>query len=69
MVVRIDNKEIFNILPKYQNKFDELRHTRNADFTDEVAREFLSRKLSADELGVMLSSQHGKPELLSPFYL
>ncbi len=68
LVARIDNEEIFNIIPEYQDENSELRYTRNADFTDDVAREFLNRQLSEAKLSVMLSAEQCRPELLSPFY-
>ena len=38
------------IEPVAQDKSRELRYTRNADFTDEVAREYLSRLLSTTQM-------------------
>jgi folate-dependent phosphoribosylglycinamide formyltransferase PurN len=51
-----------------QDKSKELRYTRNAEFTDEVAQGYLSRNIGPGDLERMLRS--GKTwELLSPRYV
>lgn len=67
LVDRINSREIFDIIPVKQEKSREIRYTRNADFTDHVASEFLSRKLTSGSIGMML--KNAKPiDLLRPFY-
>jgi hypothetical protein len=63
---RIASKEIFQFEPVTQDKSLEVRYTRNADFTDEVAKSFLERKLTAEDLA---SSLNSKPtfKLLHPY--
>ncbi len=62
LVESIKNKTIFNIPHIKQDKIQEVRYTKNADFTDVVAKDFLSRSLD-------LESQEFKyPELLKPIF-
>ncbi|MGV0999608.1 MAG: formyltransferase family protein [Fluviibacter sp.] len=67
LVERIANKKIFDLQPQVQDKTQEIRYTKNADFTDKVAGEFLSRNLTHRDL---LASLCGAPtpDLLFPFY-
>ena len=51
-------------IPMIQNKALEIRYTRKSDFTDQVAREFLNRKLTRQNLEVLISNSQ-KPNLLS----
>ncbi|MDE6600916.1 MAG: methionyl-tRNA formyltransferase [Lachnospiraceae bacterium] len=50
LIERIANKEIFKYEPIIQDKSKEYRYTRNADFTDDVAREYLEALLSPEQL-------------------
>jgi methionyl-tRNA formyltransferase len=65
---RINNKTIFSMEAVPQNKSAEIRYTRNADFTDEVASDFLLRNLDHKRLRELYDSA-GKYPLLSPVYL
>jgi hypothetical protein len=47
-----------------QNSDLQLRYTRNSEFTDEVAREFLDRKLSRQDLGALITNSR-KPDLIN----
>jgi hypothetical protein len=44
------NEMIFSLTPILQDKSKELRYTRNADFTDEVASEYLARLPSPKQM-------------------
>ena len=59
----ISDGSIFSMEPIVQNKTKELRYTRNSDFTDEVANEFLNRQYSIDKCSLT-----NYPELLKPQY-
>jgi hypothetical protein len=54
--------------PVAQDKTREIRYTRNKDFTDEVAREYLDRKLDAARIGDLLSASPAR-EFLRPAYI
>jgi methionyl-tRNA formyltransferase len=54
------NGEIFSIEAKKQDRSLEVRYTRNQDFTDDVAEEFLQRNISLDEEKITY------PALLNP---
>ena len=45
-----------------QNKSDEVRYTRNSDFTDKIASEFLKRNFEISELELIY------PKLLEPYF-
>jgi len=62
LVSSIANNTLFKIEPISQNKRQEIRYTRNTDFTDEVAREFLARSVLID------TSNLDYPELRNPFF-
>ena len=59
----ISDGSIFSMERVVQDKTKELRYTRNSDFTDEIANDFLNRQYSIDK-----SSLINYPELLKPLY-
>ena len=63
LVYFIKNLKQFDINPVDQNRERQLRYTRNSDFTDEVAQEFLDRNLSRRDLEALISNSK-KPELI-----
>lgn len=68
LVDRIASGQIGQYAEQTQDKSLEMRYTRNADFTDAVAGEFLSREWDAGAVGQQLVS--GKyPTLLEPYWL
>ena len=67
LVERIGNKQIKEYKPQEQDKKSEIRYTKNADFTDEIAADFLSRNIDNVMLKDLLKNSL-KPELLHPFY-
>ena len=67
LVERIANKEIYSFTPQQQDKRNEIRYTRNADFTDDIAEDFLAKSLDNAALKMLLSCSK-KRELLHPFF-
>lgn len=63
LVYFIKNLKQFDTTPVDQNRELQLRYTRNSDFTDKVAREFLDRKLSRRDLKALISYSK-KPDLI-----
>jgi folate-dependent phosphoribosylglycinamide formyltransferase PurN len=59
----INDRSVFSMERVAQDKNEELRYTRNSDFTDEVADDFLSRKFSVDKRALI-----NYPKLLNPLY-
>jgi len=57
LVSRISSKEIFEYDSIPQNKSKEYRYTRNADFTDEVAKNYLNNLFSPEEIKNKLESR------------
>ncbi len=57
LVERIRDRSIFEMTPIDQDKSRELRYTRNADFTDEVAREYLDRLATPQEIAQSLRNR------------
>jgi hypothetical protein len=57
LVEHLKNGTFFDLLPVAQDRSKELRYTRNADFTDEVAAEYLARLPSPSELFEGLSKR------------
>lgn len=62
MVEAIGNGEIFSMPHIKQNRAHEVRYTRNADFNDEVAREFLDRGIALN------AGDFEYPDLLNPLF-
>ena len=62
LVSAVNNKSIFSMSSIKQNKDNEVRYTKNKDFTDEIAKEFLDRNF---QLNADLFSY---PELLNPIF-
>ncbi len=67
LVKRIENKEIFDYEPIPQDKSKEYRYTRNSDFTDMVAKEYLDNLLSPDQLKAKL--EHRDMSLLEKAFI
>lgn len=57
LVERIANKEIYRYDAVVQDKSKEYRYTRNSDFTDEVAGDYLDSLITPDELKVKLENR------------
>ncbi|WP_197536837.1 formyltransferase family protein [Maridesulfovibrio hydrothermalis] len=68
LVSRIADKSIFSFRPVTQNKSQAIRYTRNADFTDDIAKSFLERNLSIEEIEEGLSKNKDSIELYKPYY-
>ena len=66
LVDRIHSKEIFNYTPIKQNKEKEIRYTRNIDFNDEKAKEYLENLITEDEIYKKLSNRD-ESLLLNPY--
>ena len=62
LVSAVNDKSIFSMSSIKQNKDNEVRYTKNTDFTDEIAKEFLDRNF---QLNADLFSY---PELLNPIF-
>jgi len=68
LVKEIAAGTIFSHQPIAQDKSREIRYTRNSDFTDEVAREYLARNLDSEAVGNLLAAGQNR-ELLRPKYI
>ena len=64
---KIINSELFNSAPIPQSKDLEIRYSKNIEFTDEIAAEFLSRKMDNTKLKSLISIAK-RPELLNPVF-
>jgi len=56
LVDRIASGAIKGFAPVAQNKAEEIRYSRNAEFTDAVAAEYLARGLTAEKIGAQLKA-------------
>lgn len=57
LVERIASREIFTYEPIIQDKSKEYRYTRNADFTDDVAKSYLDSLLLPEQVKVKLEQR------------
>ena len=55
LVDKVKKNELFEIGSEEQRKHDERRYTRNADFTDEIAAEYLARTPSSEDVEAALA--------------
>lgn len=63
---RIRERVIETIEPTPQDRGLEMRYTRNADFTDDVAAEYLRRLMSPDQIAERLAAR-SHPALIDPW--
>lgn len=68
LVSKIKNKKIFSAKTFNQDKTKEIRYTRNVDFNEKVALDFLKRKVDNKVLLEKLE-KNDHPELIDPFFL
>lgn len=69
LVERLSNGLINQYLPIQQNPLLEIRYTRNDDFNESVAKEFLKRKITIDEIDRILTNKSKDVKYIEPFYL
>lgn len=62
LVSAVNNKSIFTSSEVKQDKKQEIRYTKNQDFNDEIAKEFLDRNLKLE------AEAFSYPELLNPIF-
>jgi len=62
LISAVDNKSIFTNPAVKQDKTQEIRYTKNQDFKDEIAKEFLDRNLQLKE------EAFSYPSLLNPIF-
>ena len=67
LVSRIKSGEIFTMKAVQQSKDKEVRYTRNSDFTDSVASNFLNRDFDSQTLSRILGDL-SYPKLLNPYF-
>jgi hypothetical protein len=68
VVDRIRSGELMAYIPRPQDKALELRYTRNIEFNDQVAREFLDRQMAASDIAAKLIARP-VPALLNPYFI
>lgn len=68
LVERIKCNEIKKFTPLMQDKSHEIRYSKNAEFNDVVATEFLKKNMDAEVLGELLSRSK-QPKLIDPFFV
>ncbi|MEM6625766.1 MAG: formyltransferase family protein [Pseudomonadota bacterium] len=68
LIDAIASGELFTLQGEVQDKSLEIRYTRNRDFDDDVAAEYLARGLTAATVGQMLADRPER-KLLSPRYV
>ena len=62
LVSTVEDKSLFSFSPVKQKKVNEVRYTKNKDFTDQIAKEFLNRNLQLN------ADSFSYPELLNPIF-
>lgn len=62
LIARISSREIFDMTPMKQDKKLEIRYSKNSEFNDDVAKDFLSRDAN-------IKSFHPDRNLILPFQL
>jgi len=67
LVEHIRSGNLARIEARQQVKADEIRYTKNRQFTDEIVSEYLSRQLLPEDIGNMLSNAQ-KRDLQVPYF-
>ena len=67
LVERIGDSSIFDLGEVCRAKSDQIRYTRNVDFTDSIVKSFLERKTSSSHLSKRLS-ETCYPDLVAPYF-
>jgi hypothetical protein len=67
LIESIKSGRLFSLKALPQDRNLEIRYSRHHDFTDEVAKEYLERNLSARDIDRMLKSRRER-QLLEPQY-
>lgn len=60
--MQLITRQYFSLATVKQDKSQEVRYTKNQDFNDEIANEFLQRDIQLD------SESFSYPELLNPIF-
>jgi len=68
LVDRISNGTIMDFHPLKQDKTQEVKYTRNSDFTDDDALNFLNKQPSINYLSQMLTEQRKEIQYIKPFF-
>lgn len=68
LVDRISNRTIMDFRPLKQDKTQEVKYTRNLDFTDDVALNFLGTQPSMNVVSQILTEQRKKVQYIEPFF-
>jgi len=68
LVQRISNGEIYKYNPVKQDSSLEVRYTRNSDFTDEIAKDFLERGMSILDIENTINKKYGSVDYIEPFH-
>jgi hypothetical protein len=65
---RIADGSIFSLSPIEQDKSREMRYTRNADFTDDAAKEYLAQLPTSEQIKQSLQARR-ESDFVRPFFL
>lgn len=65
----IFNGELYKYRSVKQNTSLEVRYSKNSDFTEMVAKEFLDRNISIDDITELLNDKFNKADYIEPFFL
>jgi methionyl-tRNA formyltransferase len=68
LVNRLSNGDIKKYNPIKQNSNLEVRYARNSDFTDQVAKEFLDRKMTIEEIDTLLIDKSRNFKYIDPYF-
>jgi len=67
LITRLSNGDLNKYNPVKQNLNLEVRYARNSDFTDEVAKEFLDRKMTIEDIESLLIDKSSKFNYIEPY--
>ena len=68
LVKRVSNGEINKYNLVTQNSNLEVRYTKNSDFTDVVAKEFLDRNMSIEDIASLINEKFNQSDYIEPFF-
>ena len=68
LIKRLENGKLSKYTPIYQDSTLEIRYSKDADFTDEITKEFLDKDMSVDEISSLLNEKIDQVDYINPFF-
>jgi hypothetical protein len=68
LIFHLEKDNLGKLIPVEQDKLEEVRYSRDADFTDLVAQDFLNNMPSPDEISQCIAKRANWKDFVNPFF-